>query len=75
MKHTDRKTLSKGVKYLAGSLPLVMIGPSVLYSAFNNQEHPFYIAVLILGIIATFAAIYLIFKGIVTMVNAFFDRH
>ena len=75
MKHTDRKTLSKGVKYLAGSLPLVMIGPSVLYSAFNNQDKDLYIPILILGIIATFAAIFLMFKGIMTMVNAFFDKH
>jgi len=74
MKHTNRKTLSKGIKYLAGSLPLVMIGPSVLYNAFNNQAHPYYIPVLIVGIIATFAAIFLMFKGIMTMVNAFFGR-
>ena len=74
MKHTDRKTLSKGVKYLAGALPLVMIGPSVLYSAFNNQDKDLYIPILIIGIIATFAAIFLMFKGIITMVNAFFDK-
>ncbi|WP_405199423.1 DUF6095 family protein [Christiangramia sp. LLG6405-1] len=74
MKHTDKKTLSKGVKYLAGSLPLVMIGPSVLYNAFNNQDHPWYIPVLIFGIIATFAAIFLMFKGIMTMVNSFFGK-
>lgn len=73
MKHTNKKVLSKGIKYLAGALPLVMIGPSVLYSAFNNQEHPLYLAVLILGIIATFAAIFLMFKGIMTIVKAMFD--
>lgn len=73
MKHTNREVLSTGIKYLAGALPLVIIGPSVLYSAFNNQEHPFYIAVLILGIVATFAAIFLMFKGIMTVVKAFFD--
>jgi len=73
MKHTNRKILSTGIKYLAGALPLVMIGPSILYSAFNNQDHPLYIAVLILGILATFAAIFLMFKGIMTIVKAMFD--
>lgn len=75
MKHTDKKTLSKGIKYLAGSLPLAMIGPTVLFSAFNNQDKSMYIPILILGIIATFAAIFLMFRGIITMVNAFFDKH
>lgn len=73
MKHTNRKVLSTGIKYLAGALPLVMIGPSILFSAFNNQEHPLYIPILILGIIATFAAIFLMFKGIMTVVKALFD--
>lgn len=73
MKHTNKKILSTGIKYLAGALPLVMIGPSVLYSAFNNQDHPFYLLVLIIGVIATFAAIFLMFKGIMTIVKAFFD--
>jgi len=73
MKNTNRKVLSTGIKYLAGALPLVMIGPSILYSAFNNQDHPLYIAVLILGILATFAAIFLMFRGIMTIVKAMFD--
>ncbi|SDR99540.1 DUF6095 family protein [Gramella sp. MAR_2010_147] len=73
MKHTNKKILSTGIKYLAGALPLVMIGPSVLYSAFNNQEHPLYIPILILGILATFGAIFLMFKGIMTIMKALFD--
>ncbi|MFV8226649.1 DUF6095 family protein [Christiangramia aquimixticola] len=74
MKHTNRKTLSKGIKYLAGALPLALIGPSVLYSAFNNQDKDLYIPILLLGILASFAAIFFMFKGIMTMVNAFFDK-
>lgn len=74
MKHTNRNTLSKGIKYLAGAIPLALIGPSVLFSAFNNQDKDLYILILILGIIASFGAIFLMFKGIMTMVNAFFDK-
>ncbi|SDR68374.1 DUF6095 family protein [Christiangramia echinicola] len=73
MKHTNKEVLSKGIKYLAGALPLALIGPSILYNAFNNQDHPLYIAVLILGIIATFASIFLMFKGIMTIIKALFD--
>ncbi|MCG9970238.1 DUF6095 family protein [Christiangramia crocea] len=73
MKHTNKKVLSKGIKYLAGALPLAMIGPSILFSAFNNQDKPLYIAVLILGILASGAAVFLMFKGILTVVKSMFD--
>lgn len=73
MKHTNKKILTTGIKYLAGALPLAMIGPTILYSAFNNQDHPFYIPVLILGIAASVAAVFLMFKGILTIVKSMFD--
>jgi hypothetical protein len=74
MKHTDKTLLGKGIKYLGMSLPLAFLGPAVLYSAFNNQENPFYIPVLIFGIIACVASILLIFKGINTLVKSLFDQ-
>ncbi|PRX49695.1 DUF6095 family protein [Salegentibacter salegens] len=73
MKHTNKEILGKGIKYLAFALPLTLIGPSVLFTAFNNQHHPFYIPVLIGGIVAIIAAILLMFKGIITVVKAVFD--
>ncbi len=74
MNETNKKTLSKGLKFLAIALFLAFLGPSVLFSAFNNQDKPLFIPVLILGIIAVFGSIFMIFKGIMTMVKAFFDR-
>jgi len=73
MKHTNREILSKGIKYLAGALPLALIGPSILYNAFNNQDHPWYIPVLIVGILASIGSIYLMFRGIMTIIKALFD--
>ncbi|WP_339653576.1 DUF6095 family protein [uncultured Salegentibacter sp.] len=73
MKHTNKKILGKGVKYLAFALPLSLIGPSLLFTAFNNQDHPYYIPVLIVGIIALIAAIFLMFRGIMTIVKSIFD--
>lgn len=72
MKHTDKKVLATGIKYLAAALPLSFIGPSILYSAFHNQEHPLYIAILTLGIIAIIGALFCMFKGILTVVKAMF---
>ncbi|MDT0295551.1 DUF6095 family protein [Mesonia ostreae] len=73
MKRTNKEVLFKGVKFMAGALPLMFIGPSILYSAFNNREHPLYFAVLILGILSCGGAMFLIFKGINTIMKAIFD--
>jgi hypothetical protein len=73
MKRTNKEVLFKGLRYLAGAMPLIFLGPSILYSAFNNKEHPLYVAVLILGIVACGGAIFLIFKGINTLMKALFD--
>ncbi|QED36355.1 hypothetical protein FK178_00850 [Antarcticibacterium arcticum] len=73
MKHTNKALLGKGLKYFAGAIPLSGIGPIVLYSAFNNQNHPWYLAVLIFGILACAAAVFFMFKGITTLVRSLFD--
>ena len=70
---TNKSVLAKGVKYLAGSLPLLFLGPVVITSAFKNENHPFYVYVLVLGIIIALAAMFLIFKGITTVLKSLFD--
>lgn len=72
-KQTNKILLSKGVKYLAISLPLLFLGPTVLFSAFNNQDKFLFIPVLILGICLCGTAMFFIFKGIMTLVSALFD--
>ncbi len=72
-KHTNREKLAKGVKMLAIALPLLFLGPSILFSAFNNQDKFLYIPVLILGCVTCLAAMFFIFRGIMTLVSAFFD--
>lgn len=73
MKHTDRRILGKGIKHLAGSLPLAVAGPVIISSSFQNQDKPLFIPILILGITAMFSAIYLIFRGIMIIMKAIFD--
>ncbi|RRO25180.1 DUF6095 family protein [Flavobacteriaceae bacterium 14752] len=72
-KHTNKELLKKGIKYLAVALPLSLLGPSVLYSAFNNQEHAYFLPVVIIGFLLFFGAMFCIFKGIMTIVKAIFD--
>lgn len=71
--HTDRKKVIKGIKYLAVSLPLAFVGPTILYSAFGNRDKFLYIPVLILGLAVAFAAAYCIFKGIQIIIRGFFN--
>ena len=70
---TNKSVLAKGVKYLAGSLPLLFLGPVVITSAFKNENHPLYVYVLVLGIIIALAAMFLIFKGMTTVLKSLFD--
>ncbi|MBP6074691.1 MAG: hypothetical protein KA486_06970 [Flavobacterium sp.] len=70
---TDKSILAKGVKYLAGALPLLFLGPVVITSAFKNENHPLYVYVLILGSIIALTAMFLIFKGINTVLKSLFD--
>lgn len=72
-KHTDKNLLGKGLKFMAGALPLIIIGPVVLFSSFKNQDHPWFIPILIIGLLALFGAIFLLFKGIGIIIKALFD--
>ena len=70
---TNKDLLSKGVKYLTGALPLMFIGPSLIYNAFMNRKNVWHYLVLGIGIIACLASVFLIFKGLRTMVKALFN--
>ncbi|TDP59501.1 DUF6095 family protein [Flavobacterium dankookense] len=70
---TNKDKLAKGVKFLAGSLPLMFIGPSVIYNAFMNQHTNWHYLVLGIGITICITSVYFAFKGIKTMTDAMFD--
>ncbi|HEA29517.1 MAG TPA: hypothetical protein ENH91_05925 [Leeuwenhoekiella sp.] len=71
---TDKEKLMKGVQTLAISLIFILLGPGLIYQAFSNQDHPFYIPVLIVGIICFIAAIYFGFKGISRIMKSIFGE-
>lgn len=49
-------------------------GPVVLYQAFKNQDHPWYIPVLVLGVFLALSAIAMGFYSIKTLVDALFGK-
>ncbi|MDI9310736.1 MAG: DUF6095 family protein [Limnohabitans sp.] len=72
--HTNKQILTKGIKLLVFALPLMFIGPSVIFSSFKNQNHPFYIPILGIGIILCLLSMFLIFKGIQTIMKSLFNN-
>ncbi|MFV5692665.1 DUF6095 family protein [Flavobacterium sp. LB3P122] len=70
---TNKELLSKGIKYLAGALPLLFIGPSVIYNAFMNQQNVWHYLVLAIGIIACLIAMFLMYLGLKTIMKSLFN--
>ncbi len=66
--------LIKGLKYLAYTVALMFTAPVVLYQAFKNQDHPWFIPVLVVGSILALGAIGMGFFSIKTVVDAFFGK-
>jgi hypothetical protein len=70
---TDKRILLKGIRYLAGALPLFFLGPVVIHSSFKNQKHFMFIPVLGLGIVTCIIGMLLMFLGIKTIMKSLFD--
>jgi hypothetical protein len=70
---TNRDLLYKGIKYLLVSLPMMFIGPSVIYNAFMNKKNIWHYVVLAVGILICFFAVFYAFKGIKTVTDSLFE--
>ena len=70
---TNKNLLAKGLKYLFGALPLMFIGPSVIYNAFMNKHTNWHYLVLVIGCGICITSVFLVFKGLQTMMKALFD--
>lgn len=71
---TNKELLGKGVQRMAISLLCMFVGPVIIHSSFKNQDHDLYIPILILGLCVAGTAIFMGFKGIKTLMDAFFGR-
>ena len=63
------KYLRKGFIQVFIGISLCFIAPITISQAFNNQDHPFFIIVLIIGTILLICAIYHGYKGINNILN------
>ena len=70
----NKAILNKGLRILLGSLPTLFLGVFVLNSSFKNQKHHLFIYVAILGVIICGFAVYLMFKGINTIMKSIFEK-
>jgi len=70
---TNKELLSKGIKYLSGALPLIFIGPTLIYNAFMNKQNVWHYLVLAIGIVACIGAMYLMFLGLKTIMKSLFN--
>lgn len=70
---TNKQLLGKGIKYLTGALPLMFIGPSLIYNAFQNQHTNWHYLVLGIGIVACLGSMVLIFLGLKIIMKGIFN--
>jgi hypothetical protein len=70
---TDKELLAKGVKYLFGALPLMFIGPSIMYNAFMNKHTNWHYLVLVIGCSICITSVILAFRGLKIMTDALFN--
>jgi hypothetical protein len=72
---TNKELLAKGVKYLFGALPLMFIGPSIMYNAFMNKHTNWHYLILAIGCTICITSVFLAFKGIKTITDSLFDNN
>ena len=70
----NKRNFFRGLRAMAYALVLAFIGPTVMTSAFKNQEHALYIPVLGIAIMMCAASIALGFWGIKLMVKGLFNE-
>jgi uncharacterized membrane protein len=72
--YTKKELLNKGIKYLLYALPLMFIGPSVIYNAFINKQNVWHYLVLAVGIVLCLLAVYFMFQGIKALTDSLFNH-
>ena len=63
-----------GFKRLLLTLFLMFLGPTILFQAFKNDEHQWYMIVLAIGLIISATAIFTLFSGIMSIIIHIFEK-
>ena len=71
----NKELLAKGLSRLFIAILFAFTGPVIYTSAARNEDHPFFIPVLGIGMIACILAILYGFRGIKLLVKGFFNEN
>lgn len=74
MEKTSKKLFFKSLKYFSFTALLMFLAPFIIYQAFKNQEHEYYMPVLIIGLVIAVAAIGLGFYSIKIILSSIFYK-
>ena len=66
--------LMSGFKRLLITVFLMFVGPTILFQAFKNEEHQWYMIVLAIGLIICATAIFTLFSGIMSIIKHIFEK-
>ena len=69
---TNKDLLVKGLKFIAYTVVLMFTAPVVVYEAFKNENHPWFLPVLIVGSILGIGAIVMGFYSIKVIMDSLF---
>ena len=71
----NKELIFKGLSRLSIAILFAFTGPVIYTSAVRNEDHPFFIPVFGLGLIACILAILYGFRGIKLLVKGFFNEN
>jgi hypothetical protein len=70
----QKKLLDKAIKYLLYALPMMFIGPAVIYNAFQNKDNVWHYLVLAIGITICLFSMFFLFKGVKYITDSLFQN-
>jgi hypothetical protein len=71
---TDKYILFRGIKLLIFALLSLFMGPTLMTMALSDKENSLYIPLLIVACLICAMAVFLIFKGIRTIMSSMFKN-
>lgn len=71
---SDKNQIVKGIKFLAISLPLMVLGPVILTIGYRALNDGIYFWIII-GVILILIAVIIAFLGIKTILNGLFEKN
>ena len=74
MINNNKELFNKSLKYFFITFICMFLGPTIIYQAFKNQGHSWYIPVLVIGLLIALTAIILGFYSVKLMVDSFFNK-